>query len=85
MKRHNLKSILPTVVRRVHAAEFASQAQMAREYGIDKATATKWKRRAIALGLSDDRAWQRGFILGQVSVMLGGLAGDHPAHQSQAA
>lgn len=68
--RHDLKAILPAVVRRIHAAEFSSQSDMARAYGVDKATTTRWKRIAFAMGLTDDRAWRCGLLLGRMNKEL---------------
>jgi hypothetical protein len=68
--RHDLDALLPHVVRRVHAAEFTSQADMARSYGIDRATTTKWKKRALRMGLTDAHYWDRGLTLGRLAHAL---------------
>ena len=69
-KRHDLHAVLPAVCRRVHAAEFTSQTDMAKAYGIDKATATRWKKRALSMGLTDHRAWRCGLLLGHMNRAL---------------
>jgi hypothetical protein len=65
--RYDLDKFLPHVARRVLAAEFTSQSDMARAYGINKATTTKWKKRAVRMGLTDARCWDRGLTLGRLA------------------
>lgn len=65
-KRYPLDSTLPHMVRRVHNAEFKSQDDIASAYGIDKGTASRWKRRAMNMGLIDSRSWRYGLLLGQL-------------------
>ena len=57
-KRHDMKSILPGLLQRVRAAEFGSLEDIAAAYGIDKATACRWKARAINAGTVDERTWR---------------------------
>ena len=68
--RHDLQALLPTVVRRVHSAEFRSQSEIADAYGVDNATATRWKQRAFNMGLTDNFAWGCGLLLGRMKTTL---------------
>jgi hypothetical protein len=59
-------TFLPKLVSRVHAAEFSTQQDIARAYGTVEGTVTYWKKRALDMGLTDSRAWNRGLLLGRV-------------------
>jgi hypothetical protein len=68
--RHDLDDLLPAVVQRVHAAEFASQPDIARAYGVYKSTVTRWKQIALTKGLTNTRAWSAGLLLGRMNKTL---------------
>jgi hypothetical protein len=66
-QRYDLNTLLPVVNRRVLRGDFVTQADMAANYGVEKSTATHWKRRALKLGLATEREWLAGFLRGQLN------------------
>jgi hypothetical protein len=65
--RYDLDTLLPVVNRRVCRGDFTSQAELAACYGVEKSSATHWKRRALRLGLATEREWLAGFLRGQLN------------------
>jgi hypothetical protein len=74
-KRHDLDTILPALVQRVHAAEFISQPDIARSFNVRKSSVTRWKQRALSDGLTNSRAWAAGLLMGRMHKTLAA----HPA------
>ena len=65
--RHDLTAVLPELARRVLAAEFTTLDEVAVAFGIDKATASRWKDKTVAGGLLDARAWRCAFLQARLS------------------
>lgn len=61
-ERHDLATVVPELVGRVHDAQFASLREIATAYAVDKATALRWKARAVATGLIDERSWRMAML-----------------------
>lgn len=61
-RRHDLSTVLPELASRIRAGEFATLDEVAAAFGIDKATASRWKDRAVAQGLIDARTWRYAFL-----------------------
>lgn len=68
--RRNLDDLLPTLVQRVHGAEFSSQPDIARAYGVRKSTVTHWKQTALSKGLTTVRSWSAGLLQGRIDKTL---------------
>jgi hypothetical protein len=47
-------------------AEFASQDDVARAYGVDKCTVSRWKYEAHSRGLIDPTDWRRGLLFAKL-------------------
>ena len=65
-KRHDLAAVLPELARRVRTSEFASLEEVATSYRVDKATACRWKSRAVTLGLIEERTWRLALLRAQM-------------------
>jgi hypothetical protein len=64
--RYDLDSLLPVATARVRRGDFRNQTELAASYGVEKSTATRWKRSALQRGLATEREWLTGFVRGQL-------------------
>lgn len=65
-KRHDLAAILPELIQRLQSGEFTSLETVAASYAVDKATACRWKSRAIASGFIDEKSWRAALLRGRL-------------------
>lgn len=70
-RRHNLDAVLPLLLRRVRAFKFTSHRDIAAAFSVDKATASRWKAKAIQRGLIGEREWRCALLAAQVKKARG--------------
>lgn len=69
-RHHDLDALLPMVAHSVSSGIYASQNELARALSVDRATAHRWRKRAVAMGLIDERSWDGGFLRGRLARLM---------------
>jgi len=64
--RLDLDIVLPEILARVRAGEFVSLAEIATAYGVDKATACRWKARLLNSRLVAPTVWRLSLLHARV-------------------
>jgi hypothetical protein len=73
-RRHDLNALLPLLVSGVKAGHFAAQNEIARSFGVDRATSHRWQRAAVERGLITEAEWFFGLCRGRAARILPGAS-----------